>query len=95
MQRTRLHWFDPGAADDVVVVTIGYRLGLFGFLNLSAYGDEYQGSGNNGIADQIRALEWVSQNIADYGSEAENITIFVDYAGAMSVNSILAAPRAN
>ena len=65
------------AAGDVVVVTIDYRLRLFGFLDLSAYVDEYQGSGNNGIVGQICALEWVSQNIADYGSEADNITILL------------------
>ncbi|MEE2914192.1 MAG: hypothetical protein VX745_05925 [Pseudomonadota bacterium] len=57
MQRTRLQWFDPGAAGDAVVVTIDYHLGLFGFLDISAYRDEYQGSGNNGIAGQICALE--------------------------------------
>ena len=57
MQRTRLQWFDPGAAGDGVVVTIDYHLGLFGFLDISAYRDEYQGSGNNGIAGQICELE--------------------------------------
>ena len=79
----------------MVVVTIDYHLGLFGFLDISAYRNEYQGSGNNGIAGQICALEWFSQNIADYGGKADNITIFVYSAGAMSVNAILAAPRAN
>ena len=44
---------------DVVVVSINYRLGLLGFLNLSAYGDEFAGSATNGIRDQILALEWV------------------------------------
>ena len=80
---------------DAVVVTINYRLGLLGFLDLSEFGDDYQGSASNGIADQILALEWVRDNIADYGGDPGNVTVFGESAGAASVNGIMAAPRAD
>ena len=80
---------------DVVVVTINYRLGLLGFLDLSDFGDDYAGSASNGIGDQILGLEWVRDNIADYGGDPGNVTVFGESAGAASVNGILAAPRAD
>ena len=78
---------------DVVVVTINYRLGALGFLNhpeLRARGIET----NLGIRDQIRALEWVRENIATFGGDPENVTIFGESAGGMSVGTLLATPRA-
>ena len=83
------------AQGDVVVVTINYRLGFPGFLDLSAYGDDYRGSASNGIGDQILALAWVGENIRDYGGDPDNVTIFGESAGAASVNSIIAAPTAD
>ena len=80
---------------DVVVVTVNYRLGLLGFLDMSGFGDDYKGSASNGISDQILGLEWVRDNIADYGGDAGNVTLFGQSAGAGSVNGILAAPRAD
>ena len=80
---------------DVVVVTINYRVGLLGFMDMSAYGDQYQGSASGGISDQILALEWVRDNIADYGGDAGNVTIFGCSAGGSSVNCLLAAPAAD
>lgn len=80
---------------DVVVVTINYRLGPFGFLNLSAHGDEFAGSASNGFRDQILALEWVHDNIADYGGDPGNVTIFGESAGGSSVHCLLAAPSAD
>jgi para-nitrobenzyl esterase len=80
---------------DVVVVTVNYRLGLLGFLDLSEFGDDYLGSASNGIADQILALEWVRDNIADYGGDSGNVTVFGESAGAASVNGLIAAPRAD
>ena len=80
---------------DVVVVTINYRVGLLCFMDMSAYGDQYQGSASNGISDQILALEWVRDNIADYGGDAGNVTIFGCSAGGSSVNCLLAAPVAD
>jgi para-nitrobenzyl esterase len=78
---------------DVVVVTINYRLGALGFLNhpeLRARGI----AANLGIRDQIRALEWVRENIAAFGGDAGNVTIFGESAGGMSVGTLMFAPAA-
>ena len=83
------------AQGDVVVVTINYRLGLLGFLDLSPLGEEFAGSASNGFRDQILALEWVRDNIADYGGDPGNVTIFGGSAGGHSVHALLAAPSAD
>ena len=83
------------ARGDVVVVTVNYRLGLFGFLDLSAFGDAFAGSASNGLRDQVLALEWVRDNIADYGGDPDNVTIFGESAGGHSVHALLAAPSAD
>lgn len=79
-----------------VVVTINYRLGPFGYLahpSLSA--DDPNGvSGNYGLLDQIKALEWVEDNIAKFGGDPNNVTIFGESAGAQSVSEIMASPLA-
>jgi para-nitrobenzyl esterase len=78
---------------DVVVVTINYRLGALGFLNhpeLRARGLD----ANLGLRDQVRALEWVRENIAAFGGDPANVTIFGESAGGMSVGTLLAAPAA-
>lgn len=80
---------------DVVVVTINYRLGPFGFLDLSALGDEFAGSGSNGFRDMILALQWIHDNIADYGGDAGNVTIFGESAGGAAVLALLGAPSAD
>ena len=83
------------AQGDVVVVAVNYRLGLFGFLDLAAHGDDLAGSAANGIRDQLLALAWVRDNIADYGGDPGNVTIFGESAGGASVNALLAAPAAD
>jgi para-nitrobenzyl esterase len=82
------------AENDVVVVAINYRLGIFGFLDLSRFGDTYAGSAMLGIQDQIAALRWVNENIADYGGDPDCVTIFGESAGGGSVLSLLSAPAA-
>jgi para-nitrobenzyl esterase len=80
---------------DVVVVTINYRLGALGFLELSQLlGDEYRGAGNLGIQDQIAALRWVRDNVAAFGGDPGNVTIFGESAGGMSVGTLLGTPSA-
>ncbi|HUY28359.1 MAG TPA: carboxylesterase/lipase family protein [Candidatus Binataceae bacterium] len=80
---------------DAVVVTINYRLAALGFLRLSDLtGGKIPASGNEGILDQIAALQWVRDNIAGFGGDPENVTIFGESAGAMSVGTILAMPAA-
>ena len=81
---------------DVVVVTINYRLGAFGFLNLvDATEGILPGSGAEGIADQIAALRWVKTNIGAFGGDPQNVTVFGESAGGMSVGALLASPPAS
>jgi para-nitrobenzyl esterase len=77
-----------------VVVTINYRLGAFGFLALELANEGAPGSGAEGIADQILALDWVRRNIARFGGDPANVTIFGESAGGMSVAALLASPAA-
>ena len=80
----------------VVLVTINYRLGPFGFLALPELGAESESgvSGNQGIRDQIAALEWVRDNIAQFGGDPGTVTIFGESAGSMSVSFLQASPIA-
>lgn len=82
------------AENDVVIVAINYRLGIFGYMDLSPLGAEYEGSASLGFQDQIAALEWVRDNIADYGGDPENVTIFGESAGGGSVLALMGAPKA-
>lgn len=80
---------------DVVVVTINYRMGALGFLNLKeATGGKIGATGNEGLLDQVAALEWVRDNIAAFGGDPTNVTIFGESAGGMSVGCLLAMPSA-
>jgi para-nitrobenzyl esterase len=80
---------------DVVVVTINYRLGSLGFLRLrEESGGRIPASGNEGLLDQIAALEWVRDEIAGFGGDPGNVTLFGESAGAMSCAALLGAPRA-
>jgi len=80
---------------DVVVVTVNYRLGTLGFLRLrDRFGPRLPASGNEGLLDQIAALEWVRDEIAAFGGDPGNVTLFGESAGAMSCASLLASPRA-
>ena len=75
---------------DVVVVTFNYRLGLLGFFDMSGIGGSaYAPSADVGILDQLLALTWVKQNIAAFGGDPENITVFGESAGAGSAKSML------
>ena len=77
---------------EVVFVSVNYRLGLLGFLDLSSLpdGKQFARSGNLGILDQVEALRWVKRNIAAFGGDPDNVTIFGHSAGAGSV-SLLAS----
>ncbi|XP_069701780.1 esterase E4-like isoform X2 [Periplaneta americana] len=74
--------------EDVVVVTINYRLGLLGFLHLPEAGL----AGNNGLKDQTMALRWVRDNIANFGGDPKRVTIFGQSAGAASVHFHMLSP---
>jgi len=82
------------AEKDVVLVTINYRLGIFGFMNHPLLAEEspHHVSGNYGILDQIAALKWVHANIAAFGGDPDNITILGQSAGAGSVKTLVSSP---
>lgn len=82
------------ARGDVVVVTINYRLGAWGFLSLSSFGPAYSESANVGLLDQVAALKWVRDNIVRFGGDPDNVTIFGESAGASSVGALLSLPAA-
>jgi para-nitrobenzyl esterase len=83
------------ARDGVVMVSLNYRLHALGFLYLDEMFDGAQGTGNLGILDQIAALEWVRDNIAEFGGDPDNVTIFGESAGGMSVGTLLGTPAAS
>lgn len=90
-------WYDGTrfAQKGAVVVTINYRLGALGFLHLGDIaGEAYASSGNNGLLDQVAALEWVRDNIAGFGGDPGNVTVFGESAGAMSIGTLLGMPKA-
>ena len=81
--------------NDVVVVNVNQRLNIFGHLDLSAVGGEaYRHSGNAGTLDMIAALEWVRDNIAGFGGDPGNVTIFGESGGGGKVSTLLAMPCA-
>jgi para-nitrobenzyl esterase len=79
----------------VIVVTLNYRMHIFGFLasqDLAAEGEGH--AGNYGLMDMVAALHWVKDNIADFGGDAGNVTIFGESAGSFAVSTLMAAPDA-
>ncbi|QIG80804.1 carboxylesterase/lipase family protein [Stakelama tenebrarum] len=79
---------------DVVVVTINHRLASPGFLYLGAAHADFADSGNVGQLDQILALQWVRDNIAQFGGDPDNVTIFGESGGGAKVSTLLAMPPA-
>jgi para-nitrobenzyl esterase len=79
---------------DIVVVSINHRLNILGFLDLSAYGDKYKHSANLSMLDIKAALEWVKNNISNFGGDPNNVTIFGQSGGGAKVNTLMAMPSA-
>jgi len=79
----------------VVLVTINYRLGVFGFLATEEMAKEANGAaGNYGLLDMVSALEWVKANIQKFGGDPNNVTIFGESAGSAAVSTLMASPAA-
>ncbi|WP_379162155.1 carboxylesterase/lipase family protein [Paenibacillus sp. sgz5001063] len=76
----------------VVLVTVNYRLGPFGFVHMSPFGNGL--ASNAGLLDQVAALEWVQGNINAFGGDPQRVTIFGESAGSMSIAALLAMPAA-
>jgi para-nitrobenzyl esterase len=82
--------------NDVVIVSMNHRLNVFGYLHLTDLGgDKYRQSGNVGMLDIVAALEWVRDNIATFGGDPSNVTIFGESGGGCKVNVLLAMPAAS
>lgn len=78
----------------IIVVTLNYRVGVFGFLAHPALSKEAGSSGNYGLMDQIAALRWVRNNIANFGGDPSQVTVAGQSAGAASVHALMASPQA-
>ena len=87
---------EPLARKGAVIVTINYRLGIFGFFAHPALSAEsgHHASGNYALLDQIAALQWVQKNIAAFGGDSTRVTIFGESAGSWAVNALMASPLA-
>lgn len=79
----------------VIVVTVAYRLGVLGFMDMGPLlGAEYAGSGNNALRDLICSLEWVQRNIAAFGGDAKRVTVGGESAGAKLTDILMGVPEA-
>jgi para-nitrobenzyl esterase len=91
-------WYDGTALSkrgDVVVITINHRLNVFGYLHLADVGGaEFAGSGVAGLLDVVLALEWVRDNVTEFGGDPGNVTIFGESGGGSKVSTLLAMPSA-
>ena len=79
---------------DVVVVSVNHRLNLVGHLDLSRFGEKYKRSANVGVTDLVDALRWIRDNIAPFGGDPENVTIFGESGGGAKVLALMTTPEA-
>lgn len=79
---------------DVVLVSVNHRLNVLGFLDLSEYGEKYKSSANASFYDLVAALEWVKANIANFGGDPGNVTIFGQSGGGGKVTALMSSPLA-
>lgn len=80
---------------DVVVVSVNHRLNLLGYLDMEPYGEKYKNSCNAGNADLVAALRWIHDNIANFGGDPENVTLFGQSGGGMKVYTLMQTPEAD
>ncbi len=80
---------------DVVVVSVNHRINILGYFDLSSFGEEYSHSANNGTLDLVMALKWVQRNIAGFGGDPDNVTIFGQSGGGGKVAALMQTPAAD
>lgn len=79
---------------DIVVVSVNHRLNILGFFDLSSYGEKYRYSGNAGVQDIIDSLIWIQKNIAYFGGDPDNVTLFGESGGGAKILALMASPKA-
>ena len=79
--------------DDIVTITINYRLGALGFLYLGDVDKRYAQSANCGMLDVVAALKWIKQNVAQFGGDPNHVTIMGESAGAKLISAVLVSPK--
>lgn len=79
---------------DVVVITVNHRLNLLGFLDMSPYGEQFANSANAGMQDLVEALRWIQTNIAAFGGDPDNVTLFGQSGGSMKIDCLMQTPEA-
>ena len=87
--------FNFAKHNDCVFVSINHRLNIFGYLDVSSFGEEYYNSGNNGQLDIIESLKWVRDNISRFGGDPGNVTIMGQSGGGGKVSTLLSMPAAD
>jgi para-nitrobenzyl esterase len=91
-------WYDGtnlAARHEVVVVTVNHRLNVVGYLQLAEFDPRFADSGNAGMLDCVAALQWVRDNIAEFGGDPGNVTIFGESGGGGKVSTLMGIPAAN
>lgn len=80
---------------DVVVVSMNHRLNILGYMDFSDFGEKYHNSGNAGMADLVEALKWVKNNIAKFGGDPDNVTLFGQSGGGGKIRTLTQIPAAD
>ena len=79
---------------DVVVIGVNHRLNVYGYLDLTEYGEKYEHSDNAGLTDIVASLDWIKENVATFGGDPDNITVFGQSGGGAKVLSLMTSPYA-
>lgn len=80
---------------DVVVVSVNHRLNILGYLDMSPFGEKYKNSANAGHADLAAALQWIHENIVNFGGDPDNVTVFGQSGGGMKTTGLMQIPAAD
>jgi len=95
IEQTVLDGDNMARLGDAVVVSVNHRLNILGYFDLSDFGKEYENSGNAGTADLIAALRWIQSNIASFGGDPKNVTLFGQSGGGGKITALLQSPAAD